>query len=177
MTLASYSLTLPPLALALLIFLLRATDLTLGTLRVLAVFHGRRLLAWGLGFIGAIVFVTAIAGVLANLDNPLNILAYAAGFAFGNVLGMSIEARRAPGHSLMRIVSASRGQEIADGLHNSGRGATEFAARGLQGGICLVMSYMPRRQVPAARQLVEDLDPQAFVTVEQVRQLIGGWNA
>jgi uncharacterized protein YebE (UPF0316 family) len=177
MALVGIALALPPLALTLLIFVLRTMDLTLGTLRVLAVFHGRRLLAWALGFIDAIIFVSAIAGVLANLDNPLNILAYAAGFAFGNVLGMSIEAHQAPGHSLMRIVSISRGQEIAEALHRSGRGATEFAARGIHGEIGLVMSYMPRRQVPEARKLVGALDPQAFVTVEQVRQLVGGWNA
>ena len=73
---------------AALIFGLRVADMTLDTLRVLVVMRGKKGLAWVLGFFQALIFVVAISSVLKNLDNPLNILGYAAGFATGNVVGM-----------------------------------------------------------------------------------------
>ena len=55
------------------------------------------------------LFVIAITTVLAQLDNPLNVFGYAAGFATGNVLGMLIEERLAVGHIQLTIFSTNRG--------------------------------------------------------------------
>jgi uncharacterized membrane-anchored protein YitT (DUF2179 family) len=38
-----------------------------------------------------------------------------------------------------------------------------------------VVSYVPRREVEPTRRLVLAVDPGAFLTVENVRQLRGGW--
>ena len=76
-------LTLQTLATAGMIFLLRVSDMTLDTLRVLVVMRGKKGLAWLLGFFQAAIFVLAISSVLSNLDNPLNVVGYAAGFGTG----------------------------------------------------------------------------------------------
>ncbi|HNB55195.1 MAG TPA: DUF5698 domain-containing protein, partial [Anaerolineales bacterium] len=68
---------------ALFIFGLRVTDQSLDTLRVLFIMRGRKGIAWVLGFFQALVFVTAISTVLSNIDNPANLIGYAAGFATG----------------------------------------------------------------------------------------------
>jgi uncharacterized protein YebE (UPF0316 family) len=83
---------------ALLIFFLRVLDMTLDTLRVLFVMRGKKRIAWILGFFQSAIFVLAIGKVLTQLNNPLNIIGYAAGFATGNVVGMLIEERIAIGH-------------------------------------------------------------------------------
>ena len=57
-----------------LIFILRVTDMSLDTLRVLFVMRGRKAIAWVLGFFQAAIFVVAIASVLRDLTNPLNII-------------------------------------------------------------------------------------------------------
>lgn len=168
---------LPAWLVMLAIFLLRCTDTTLSTLRMLAVVRGRRMLAWFLGFCGALLFVSAVAVVLESLDRPLNILAYAAGFASGNVLGIFIEDRRAAGHSLLRIVSPERGPALIEGLRTTGRGATELPGRSATGTVTMIYCYVPRREVPTARRQIAALDPRAHVTVENVRQLKGGWQA
>jgi uncharacterized protein YebE (UPF0316 family) len=166
---------LPAAAVAAAIFFLRAIDLTLSTLRMLAVVRGRRSAAWLLGFVEAGLFVTAISGLLSNLRSWPHILAFAAGFATGNVLGMAIESRLAPGHSLLRITSSGRGEAIAQALRGSGHGATEIPGHGMGGTVGLVVSYVPRREVEPTRRLVLAVDPGAFLTVENVRQLRGGW--
>jgi uncharacterized protein YebE (UPF0316 family) len=168
---------LPAWLVLLVIFLLRCTDTTLSTLRMLAVVRGRRVLAWFLGFCGSLLFISAVAVVLDSFDRPLNILAYAAGFASGNVLGIVIEDRRAVGHSLLRIVSPERGPALIEALRTTGRGATELPGRSAGGTVTMIYCYIPRRQVPMVRRQIAALDPLAMVTVEHVRQLEGGWQA
>ena len=122
-----------PILVILIIFLLRVSDMSLDTIRVLFVFRGKKGLAWVLGFFQSLLFVIAITSVLANLDNPWNIIAYAAGFATGNVVGMLIEGRLAVGHIHMTVISPFSGPRIVDALRKSGYGVTEVPGRGRNG--------------------------------------------
>ena len=72
-----------------LIALARITDITLDTIRTVAIVQGRRGLAAVLGFFGALIFVCAVAKVLQNFDHPAYALAYAIGFAAGTYLGIA----------------------------------------------------------------------------------------
>jgi uncharacterized protein YebE (UPF0316 family) len=168
---------IPSNLLPLLIFGLRTIDLTISTVRMLFVVRGRRAYAWALGLVQAILFIASIAGVLGNLQNPLNLVAYAIGFATGSVLGIMIEAWLAPGHSLLRIISAKRGSTILEALHGEGRGATEVSGQGMLGAVSLILCYVPRRDIDRVTQTVVENDPEAFITVDHVRQLRGGWRA
>jgi len=159
------------------IFLLRAFDLTLSTLRMLLVVRGKAPLAWLTGFFEALSFILGITGVLSNLHNPLNFVAYAAGFATGNVIGMTIESRVAPGHSLLRIISSRRGNLITEKLRGLGRGVTDISATGKEGMVNMLFCYVPRREVNKTKGQILGIDPDVFVTVENVRELRGGWRA
>ena len=81
-----------------LIFILRVVEMSLDTIRVLMVMRNRKGLAWTLGFFQALLFVVAISYVLSDLENPVNVLGYAAGFATGTLVGMLIEEKLAIGH-------------------------------------------------------------------------------
>lgn len=161
-----------------LIFLLRVTDMTLDTLRVLVVMRGRKSIAWILGFFQAGIFVLAISSVLENLDNPLNIAGYAAGFATGNVVGMLIEERLAIGHILLSIVSPRRGSAIAENLRGEGYAVTEIPARGKDGMVSLLYVNVLRRNTERVKKLANEIDPDAFITAEDVRPIRRGfWRA
>lgn len=166
---------LPPAEIAALIFGLRSFDLTVATLRMLLVVQGRRGAAWVFGFVQATSFAIGAATILANLQNPINILAYAAGFATGNVIGITIQSRFIPGYSLMRIISSRRGSLLTEGLRESGHGVTEVAAEGLQGTVSLIYCYVRRGAVRRTAKRIRTIDPEAFLTVLNVRQLRGGW--
>jgi uncharacterized protein YebE (UPF0316 family) len=83
---------------ALLIFALRVINMSLDTLRVMFVVRGGKLVTWLLGFVQSVIFVIAFTYVLNDLNNPLNVIAYAAGFATGSVIGMWVEERLAVGY-------------------------------------------------------------------------------
>jgi uncharacterized protein YebE (UPF0316 family) len=159
------------------IFLLRCIGATLATLRLLAMIQGRKVMAWTLGFTQSLLFVTAISGVFAHLENPLNILAFAAGMAGGNVLGIAIESKLAPGHSLLRVHSTARGEAIIQELRRHGHGVTELPGHGMLGTVSMILCYVPRRQIKAAKGLIMTADPKAFITSENVRELRGGWRS
>ncbi|MCH8340771.1 MAG: DUF2179 domain-containing protein [Chloroflexi bacterium] len=157
------------------LFALRAADLTLSTLRMLAIIRGREGAAWILGFFVAILFILGVAGLLANLNQPLSIVAYAAGFATGTAAGLTLERVFLPANSLVRIYSPSRGRAIASALREMGRGATEVPARGRGGTVDVIFTYIRRRQENRVRKQISALDPEAVMTVENVRVLAGGW--
>jgi len=163
---------------ALVIFLLRVTDMSLDTMRMLFVVRGKKPIAWILGFIQSLVFVIAISTVLANLNNIMNVIGYAAGFASGNVLGMLIEERLAIGHIAMRVISTKNGTQIAAALRKRGFAVTEIKARGKDGKVEILNSSILRRDVGRFEDLVTKTEPSAFVTAEDIRPIHRGfWRA
>ena len=160
---------------ALLIFFLRVADMSLDTLRMLFVFRGRRALAWLLGFFESAIFVLAVSSVITNLGNPLNVIGFAAGFATGNVVGMIIEERLAIGYIQLRVISSRRGTALADRLRAEGYAVTEIPARGKDGVVTLLSCSVRRKQVEMVRQMVTDVDIEAFITAEEIRPLRRGF--
>ena len=161
-----------------LIFLLRVSDMTLDTLRVLFVMRGRKPFAWILGFFQAAIFVLAISSVLSHLDNPLTIIGYAAGFGTGVVVGMMIEEKLAIGHTSLNVVSPRLGNAVAEHLREQGYAVTEIPARGKDGMVSLLNVNVLRKNTDTVRKLVNDIDPDAFITAEDVRPFRRGfWRA
>lgn len=160
------------------IFALRVTDMTFDTLRMLFVVRGSKGLAWVLGFLQSVIFVIAFSSVLSNLDNPLNIIGYAAGFATGNVVGILIEQRLAIGYTHVQIISSRRGVVLAQALRKNGFAVTEIPARGKDGTVSMLSLSVRRKQVASVEQIVHDTDEEAFVTTEDVRPMRRGfWRA
>ncbi len=171
-------LTIPAGLMPVIIFLLRVCDMSLDTLRVLFVVRSQRSLAWFLGFFQSLVWVVAITTVLSHLDNLWNVVGYAAGFATGNVIGMVIEERLAIGYGHMRIISSGQGPAIAQAIRLSGYAATELSGRGKDGTVAVINCSVRRKDVRRVQQQVKEIDPGAFITVQEVRPLNRGfWRA
>jgi uncharacterized protein YebE (UPF0316 family) len=163
---------------ALLIFFLRVADMALDTIRVLFVVRGKKAITWVLGFFQSLIFVIAISSVLTELDNILNVIGYATGFATGNLVGMLIEQRLAIGHILVTIISSNRGAFIAERLRAGGYAVTEIAGRGRNGTVFELHASVQRKDVPNVETIVLEADPQAFITAEDVRPVRRGfWRA
>ncbi|MFO7586141.1 MAG: DUF5698 domain-containing protein [Anaerolineales bacterium] len=163
---------------ALFIFLLRLVDMSLDTLRMLFVVRGRKVISWFAGFLKSFVFVVAITSVLNNIDNPLTIIGYSAGFATGNVVGMYIEARLALGHTHLKVISSRWGAALSQTLRDAGYGVTEIPARGKDGMVSVLSVSVLRKDVAEVQNLINETDPDAFITSEDVRPLRRGyWRA
>ena len=160
------------------IFALRVSDMTCDTLRMLFVVRGRKGIAWVLGFVQSVIFVIAITTVLQHLDNPLNVIGYAAGFATGNVVGMWIEERLAIGHVKISIVTQHLGAALSQSLREAGFAVTEIPARGRDGMVSMLSVSVLRKDVSKVEDIVHATDTEAFVISEDVRPLRRGfWRA
>jgi len=100
----------------LLICLARITDVSIGTMRIIFVAKGLKYLAPILGFFEISIWLLAITQVMANLNSPLNFLAYALGFSLGNYLGMYIENRLAIGMVVIRIITKRDANQLINVL-------------------------------------------------------------
>jgi uncharacterized protein YebE (UPF0316 family) len=171
-------LAIPPALLPFIIFALRVIDMSLDTLRVLFVIRGRKMNAWVLGFFQSVIWVIAISSVLSNLSNIWTIIGYGSGFATGNVVGMMIEEKLAIGHGHLRVISSTHGYAISDAIRSAGYAATELSGRGKDGTVAVVTTSVQRRDIDRVRRKVLEVDPQAFITVQEVRPLHRGfWRA
>ena len=160
---------------ALIIFMLRITDVSMGTIRTTMIMRGQRKWAALIGFVEVSIWVVAISQVITNLDSILSVIGYSGGFASGTLLGMWIEDKVALGHSHMNIISMAKGSEIAHHIREAGFGATRLQAEGKSGPVSVVNVIVPRKKVAAIIRLVNEIDATAFVTVEEARKVLRGF--
>lgn len=158
---------------ALLIFALRVVDVSLGTLRIAMLVRGQRTYAGLLGFFEALIWLLAVAQVITNLDNVLQIIAYAAGYAAGTMLGTSIERWIAIGNVLLRVIERVDGPSCAEALREAGHYATVMNAEGRDGTVKIIFSVIPRRKQASVLKIIQESNPKAYVTFEQTTRASG----
>jgi uncharacterized protein YebE (UPF0316 family) len=160
---------------ALLIFGLRLVDVSLGTLRIVLLTRGHAWKAGGIGVLESLTWVFAVSQVLRNLDDPVRMVAFAAGFGAGTMLGVMVERWLAMGTSIVRIVAPIETPQATDALREAGYRVTVLNGEGLYGDVRLALTVVPRRRMREVLAIVYGINPAAFVTFEQVRTPPGGY--
>lgn len=170
---------------ALLIFGLRVADVSLGMVRMLFALRGYRVQAALIGFIEILIWIFAIGAALQHLSSPLHIVGYAAGFAAGNYVGVWVEEHFAMGTNVVRAVCRNEqgkrenakgaGHAAATALRDRGFAVTEIKGHGREHPVDILNIVAQRKQVPEVIEVVQGHDPDAFVTVEDVRSYRGGY--
>jgi len=166
--------SLPIYMLALLIFCLRIVDVSIGTVRMLAIVEGRLNLSVVLGFCEVLVWIMAVSQVIARIhESPLLPFVYAAGFAAGNASGILLEKKLAIGAVVLRIIS-TKGDEVAETLRETGQVVTTFPGQGRDGPTTLVYAFCPRRVAPQLIDVAQGVDPELFYVTERSNAWGGG---
>jgi uncharacterized protein YebE (UPF0316 family) len=160
--------------LPLLIFLARICDVSIGTMRIIFVSKGKRNIAPILGFFEVLIWITAISKIMANLDNYVNFIAYAAGFATGNYVGMIIEEKLAMGILMIRVFAHEKGDALVQSLNSNGFGATVVQAHGARENIQLIYSIVKRNELASVLDIITGLNPKAFYTIEEIKKVNEG---
>ncbi len=155
--------------LPLLIFLARVVDVSVGTIRVILLNRGMRMTAPLLGFFEVLIWLLAIGQIMKNLSNPICYLAYAAGFATGNYVGLLLEVKLAMGLAMVRVMVSGDSSHLRRFVTKAGYRATLLRAEGSRGPVDIVFTVVRRRHLRRLLDLVHRLHPQAFYTIEDVR--------
>ncbi len=150
-----------------LIFFARIVDVSIGTVRMIFVINGHRFIAAVMGFVEVIVWALAVGGVIKYLTNPYALIAYGAGFATGTLVGMTIEEKIAIGHRMLRIVNRHLDVDLSAKLREHGYRVTRVSGEGRNGPVEVAFLAIKRRELPKTIELVGELAPESFITVER----------
>jgi uncharacterized protein YebE (UPF0316 family) len=157
--------------LPLLIFCARLIDVSLGTVRIIFVSRGVKYIAPIIAFFEINIWLLAIGQIMQNLNNVVCSLAYAAGFATGNFLGIIIEEKISIGLVLVRIITKHDSTELVSCLREKNYGVTTHDAEGIQGPVKIIFAVVRREDIHTIIQQVEKIHPHAFYSVEDVRSV------
>jgi len=127
--------------------------------RTIAVVKGRILIASLLGFVEVLIWVIAVSNVVNSLDRPLNLIAWAAGFAVGNAVGSPSSASWPWATWSCASSAAGEGATIAEKLRNLGQPVTEFEGKGRSGPVQLLYIVMDRVDGDRVERIARTVDP------------------
>jgi len=157
--------------LPLLIFLSRIVDVSLGTLRIIFVSKGLKAIAPVIGFVEVLIWIIAVTRIMENLDNWFNYIAYAAGFAMGNYVGMLLEERLAIGHELIRVITKKEAVDLIEAIRSEGYGMTSVEAMGKDGEVAVLFLITKRKKTEHILNIIKKYNPNATYTIENVRSV------
>jgi len=157
-----------------LIFTARIFDVTLGTIRIVFVSRGKKVLAAIFGFFEVLIWLLAIGQILKNLTNVFCYLAYAGGFATGNFVGLYLEEKLALGTLVIRLITGEDASSLTEILREQGYGVTSVDAQGATGKVNLVFMIIKRTQFRKVVKIIRSFHPRAFYSVEDVRHVSKG---
>ena len=160
--------------LPLLIFFARICDVTLGTLRIIFVSKGFKSLAPLLGFFEVLIWVIVISQLLSSFSSWVCYVAYAAGFAMGNFVGMLIEERISIGTLLIRITTSKDARGLMNLLKENGFGVTLIEGEGSKGKVDIIQSIVSRKSIIQVQQVLDEFDENLFYTIEDIKSVKKG---
>lgn len=149
------------------IFVLRAIDVGMATVRIVLLSRGRKGTATVIGFFECLIWVVAVSRVISGLDDPLRMVAFAAGFAAGTYLGSLVEEWLAIGQALIRVVTSTSDPRLAPAIRDRGFGATALNGDGMNGEVIVTFTVVPRKRVDEVLAVVRSVAPAAYLTVEE----------
>lgn len=157
------------LVLPLLIFFARISDVTIGTVRIVMVAKGQKSIAPLLGFFEVLIWLLAISKIIENLDNWVCYIAYGAGFATGNYIGMIIEEKLAVGIVQLQIITRADAHKLIEKLKTDGYGITHQEAHGATEEVSIIYSIVKRTDLPHVLEIISTYNPNAFYSIADVK--------
>jgi uncharacterized protein YebE (UPF0316 family) len=163
---------------ALLIALLRMTDVCLNVFRTVFVVQERRTLAALVAGLEAGTWLGAAGIVFADVT-PMRAAGFVAGVALGTAIGVELTRRLQLGMATVRIyadadavdadgLELAPGRAIARAIHQAGFGATVFRGTGYEGPVDMILSTVRRRDAQKVLRIARSVDPSAFAAVDNV---------
>ncbi len=153
-----------------LIFFARILDQSIGTMRLIFLSKGMKSIAPVLGFFEVIIWLLAIGQIMQHLDNWLCYIAYGAGFAMGNFIGITLEEKLSIGTSIIRVILPGQSNELIDALKSHNFGLTILDADGAKGKVKILFSIIRRKEIPVFLNTLHLYHPTAFYTIEDVKE-------
>jgi len=88
---------------------------------------------------------------------------------------MVIESRISLGYQGLRIITTTEVSALPISLREEGFGVTSVKGRGMKSDVSILFMVMRRKDVARALEIVNLLEPAAFITIEDVKPFRSGY--
>ncbi len=156
------------------VFVAEMCVVTLGTMRVIFIARGRKILAPVLGFFEVTIWLFAIGQIMQNLTNLGCFAAFAAGFTVGNYLGVFLETKLAIGNLVIQIATRRDATGLVDSLKMADYGVTTMDAEGATGPVKVVFTVIKRRELETVVAIIKQFDRNAFYAINDLQAAAAG---
>lgn len=166
-----------PILLYIIIFAAKIVEVTIGVFRMVLITKGERKLATVIAFFEIVIWLLVVSTVLVNITaDPFKVLAYAAGFAFGQMFGSLLEDKIALGSIRVEIIADEQvGIKLANHLREHNFGVTTMEASGMTCKKMIIFLYAARKQMKNIMNLCNEISKDLVVTVDDIKPLVGGY--
>ncbi len=88
---------------------------------------------------------------------------------------MALEAKLIRSYTIVNVFANQDGLEITEALRQAGYGVTTTISQGRDGEVLTLRSVIDRRQVKTFMKTVHQINPNAFIAIEEARGVTRGW--
>lgn len=168
-----FTLDLPFFLIPILIFFARVIDVSLGTIRIIFISKGFKLLSFLIGFFEVLIWLMAINQIFSDFSNFWLYIAYAGGFATGNYVGIWLEEKISMGNAMITIIITKNASKLINELKNNNYSLTIVNGKsGKEGAdVKMIISVVRRKELKNVFKIINKVNPKAFYTVEDIRSM------
>ena len=160
------------------IFFINMAYVTLNTIRFLLTMKGYRLIAPLVSMVEITIYILGLSMVFDRLDNPLNLLFYALGYAAGVSVGIKIEDQLALGYTMVTVILPTNTDEeknLPKILRQEGYGVTQSYGEGLEGPRLILEILSQRKSEKKLFQKIKQIEERAFIISYEPKYISGGF--
>lgn len=158
------------------IFISKTVELALGTLRLIVVANGKKMLGSILQGIIALVWVCITGIVVVDITkDPFKIIVFAISSAFGSYIGSYIEEKMALGSNMLIAIIDKQSEEAASTtIRNEGYAVTVIEGQGKDKKRSILMIMVARKKRHQIVNLIKSIDYKAMIISESADTISGG---
>jgi uncharacterized protein YebE (UPF0316 family) len=157
------------------IFFARVVDVGLGTIRVQFIMRRQKLLAALIGFVEILIFILVVSRVIQDIEYWSYVLAYAAGFATGTLVGIYLSEKFTRRILQVTIICNGSWHEVEAAVREAGFALTRYEGMGRDGPVEVIEVVCTARHMPRLTQVVLAADSHAFLYTQELAGLQGGY--
>lgn len=161
----------------LIILVSKIVEVSIGTMRIVLITRGERVIGALLGFIEVIIWIIVVSSVLTNVaEDPIKVVVYAAGFALGNFVGSLLEQRLGIGNVRVEaIVREENGEKLANCIREKGYAVTVMTGKGMNSNRNILLMNIRRSDYQVVVKIIRDFQEDVVITINDIKPVYGGY--